>query len=197
MHRILLPWKASLVNSYEAQLLSRRQLRLEATMPGTALVMFASDFSVSDLEPELKAIFLQWHSSSEGGAYPSLTALGLPNTDNAPNILSVYEIERSEAGEAIDFKALYARSRISNTLRDKFVGTRLSEHEGFGPGSMIWSGFAEIAANPRPLLVSLPYVGPLPGYQSTSEIYLPLMGEQDSVDFVLAGVVLLEQEYGG
>ena len=157
--------------------------------------MYTSDFSVNDLEPELKSMFLLWHSAFEDGAYPSLTALGLPNTENAPNILSIYEIERAETGEASDFKALYARSKLNNTLRDKFVGTRLSDHEGFGPGSLIWSGFAEIADNPRPLLVTLPYVGPLPGYKSTSEIYLPLRGEHGGVDYVLAAVVLLEQEY--
>ena len=159
--------------------------------------MFTAEFSVSELEPELKSMYLLWHSAAEDGAYPSLADFGLPNAENAPNILSVYEIERTQAGSAADFKALYARSRISNTLREKFVGTRLSEHDGFGPGSMIWSGFAEIAANPRPLLVSLPYVGPLPGYRSTSEIYLPLLGEQGRADYVLAGVVLLEQEYRG
>lgn len=158
--------------------------------------MFTAEFSVTDLEPELKSMFLLWHSASQDGRFPSLAEFGLPNAENAPNILSVFEIERSASGEAADFKALYARSKISNTLRDKFVGTRLSDHPGFGPGSLIWSGFAEIAATPRPLLVSLPYVGPLPDYQSTSEIYLPLLGEHEAVDYVLVGVVLLEKEYG-
>ncbi|MBY6057130.1 hypothetical protein KUV26_08935 [Leisingera daeponensis] len=159
--------------------------------------MFTSDFSAGELAPELKAVFFQWRNASEDGAFPKLTEFGLPNTPHAPNILSVYEIERSETGEPADFKALYARSRISNTLRDKFVGTRLSEHEGFGPGSRIWSCFSEAAASPGPLLVSLPYVGPLPGYRSTSEIYLPLLGEAGGVDYLLTAVVLLEDEYRG
>ncbi|KIC09611.1 hypothetical protein RA19_14930 [Leisingera sp. ANG-M1] len=159
--------------------------------------MFTAEFSVSEMEPELKSMYLLWHSASEEGVYPSLAAFGLPNAVASPNILSVFEIERSAGGEPVDFQVIYTRSRINNTLREKFVGTRLSEHPSCGPGSMIWSGFAEIAAAPRPLLVSLPYVGPLSGYRSTSEIYLPLLGEQGRADYVLAGVVLLEREYQG
>ena len=157
--------------------------------------MFTSDFSVSDLEPALKSMFLLWHSASPAGDFPRLAEFGLPNAGTTPNILSVYEIERTGTGEPADFKALYARCRIRNTLRDKFVGTRLSDHPGFGPGSLIWSCFTELAANPRPLLVSLPYVGPLPGYQSTSDIYLPLLGEKGAVEYILIGVVLLKKRY--
>ncbi len=141
-------------------------------------------------------MFLLWKSASENGEFPRLTEFGLPNAENAPNILSVYEIERSEVGAAADFKALYARSKLSNTLRDKFVGTRLSDHAGMGPGSRIWACFSAAAADPRPLLVSLPYVGPLSNYQSTSEIYLPLLGEAESVEYLLTGVVLMEKPYG-
>lgn len=158
--------------------------------------MFSTDFSASELQPELKSIFFSWKNAMVDGAYPRLTDYGLPNAQTAPDILSIIEIERAATGEPGDFKALYARTRCSNTLRDKFVGTRLSDHPGFGPGSMIWGCFAEVAANPCPHLVSLPYVGPLPQYQSTSEIHLPLLGERDSVDYILVAVVLLEQEYG-
>lgn len=159
--------------------------------------MFSADFSVTRLAPELKSMYLSWHRALEDGSYPRLASFGLPNTENAPNILSVFEIERSADGAAVDFKVLYARCRINNTLHEKYVGTRLSEHEGCGPGSKIWSGFAEVARQPRPLLVSLPYVGPLPDYGSTSEIYLPLLDDRGYANYVLAGVVLLEEAYRG
>ncbi|MCB4456530.1 hypothetical protein [Leisingera sp. McT4-56] len=157
--------------------------------------MFSSDFSAGDLQPELKSIFFTWKSAMLDGAFPRLTELGLPNAENAPSILSIFEIERTASGILSDFKALYVRSRLSNTLRDKFVGTRLSEHPGFGPGSMIWTGFAEAASSRQPLHASLPYVGPLPAYRSTSEIYLPLLGEGAEVEYLLIAVVLLEQDY--
>ena len=126
--------------------------------------MFRSDFSVGDLEPELKSIYFLWHSACGAGLYQRLMDFGLPSAECAPDILSIYEIERSSIGGNGRLFGTLARSRLCNTLRDKFVGTRLSEHPGFGPGSMMWSCFAEAAANPQPLLVSLPYVGPLPGY---------------------------------
>lgn len=159
--------------------------------------MFTADFSVTNLAPELKSMYLSWHSAFEDGSYPRFASFGLPIAEHAPNILSLFEIERDASGVAVDFKALYARCRINNTLHDKFVGTRLTEHEGFGPGSKIWSGFEEIARQPRPLLVSLPYVGPLPDYGSTSEIYLPLLDDRGYANYVLAGVVLLEEAYRG
>ncbi|MEW2913969.1 hypothetical protein [Leisingera sp. JC11] len=157
--------------------------------------MFTADFSVGDLDPALKSLFFLWKSASGADAFPRLSKLGLPYPATMPNILSVFEIERTQAGEACDFKALYVRNKIINTLSSKFAGTRLTEHPGFGPGSMMWSCFAELAANPRPLLISLPYVGPLPEYRSTTEVYLPLRGEGTTADYVLVGVVLLEQEY--
>ena len=157
--------------------------------------MFTSEFSAGDLQPELKQVFFHWRNASEDGSFPRLTQFELPNARPAPNILSVFEIERTQTGEPADFKALYVRNRIINTLSRKYVGTRLSEHPGFGPGSMIWSCFHEMASTSQPLLAALPYVGPLPEYRSSTEIYLPLLGEGVSVDYVLVAVVLLEQEY--
>lgn len=159
--------------------------------------MFTADFSVTSLAPELKSMYLKWHCACADGSYPKLASFGLPNAEHAPNILSMFEIERKPGGAAVDFKVLYARCRINNTLHEKFVGTRLSEHEGCGPDSRIWRGFEEIARHPRALLVSLPYVGPLPGYRSTSEIYLPLLDDRGYANYVLTGVVLLEQAYRG
>ncbi|EBA18255.1 hypothetical protein RSK20926_11069 [Roseobacter sp. SK209-2-6] len=157
--------------------------------------MFTSDFSVGDLEQGLKPLFLLWHGAMDGTNYPSLSKLGLPNTEFTPDILSIYEIERDACRQVSDFKALYARSKDCKTLRNKFVGTRLSQHEGFGPESMVWTAFAELAADPRPLLVTLPYVGPLSDYQSTAEIYLPLQGERVDVQYILVGVELLERAF--
>ncbi|NVK13004.1 MAG: hypothetical protein HWE35_02385 [Rhodobacteraceae bacterium] len=157
--------------------------------------MFTSDFSAGELQPELKQVFFHWRNATEDGNFPRLTQFELPNARPGPNVLSVFEIERTQTGAPADFKALYVRNKIINTLGNKYVGTRLSEHPGFGPGSMIWSCFHEVASTSRPLLAALPYVGPLPEYRSSSEIYLPLRGEGVSVDYVLVGVVLLEQEY--
>lgn len=156
--------------------------------------MFTADFSASDLDPALKPVLTLWQNASEAGAFPRLSKMGLPYISTTANILAVFEIERTGSGELSDFKALYVRSKIINTLSTKVAGTRLSERPGFGPGSMIWTCFAEAAANPRPLLVSLPYVGPLPEYRSSTEILLPLLGEGTSVDYLMTGVVLLEQE---
>lgn len=157
--------------------------------------MFTAEFSASDLDPALKPLLLFWQKASHAGAFPRLAEVGLPYVGTMTNILAVFEIERAGTGDAADFKALYVRSKIINTLSTKVAGTRLSERPGFGPGSMIWTCFAEVAANPRPLLVSLPYVGPLPEYRSSTEIMLPLRGEGTTVDYVMTGVVLLEQEY--
>lgn len=157
--------------------------------------MYSSAFTITDLEPELKCLFSVWKSACDV-RFPRLSELGLPNIEPAPNILSVYEIERSGSGDAIDFKALYERSRIAGTLSSKIVGTRLSDHPGMGEGSRMWSSFVEVATNPRPLWVSLPYVGPLEGYQSTSEIYLPMLDDRGNVEYLLIGVVLLDEKYG-
>lgn len=157
--------------------------------------MYSSAFTITDLEQELKCLFSLWKSACEV-SFPRLSDFGLPNIEPAPNILSVYEIERSGSGDPTDFKALYERSRIAGTLSSKIVGTRLSDHPGMGLGSRIWSSFIKIATDPRPLWVSLPYVGPLEGYQSTSEIYLPMLDDRGSVEYLLIGVVLLDAEYG-
>lgn len=157
--------------------------------------MYSYDFKITDLEPELKTLYFLWKSASHD-EFPRFSDFGLPNTGNAPNVLSLFEIERSELGSPVDFKALYARSRIRKTLNHKYVGTRLSDHPGRGEGSMIWSAFCKVAKDPRPLWVSLPYVGPLQRYRSTSEIYLPLLGDGARVDYLLIGVVLLVGDYG-
>lgn len=158
--------------------------------------MTSSEFSVTKLEPELKQLYFLWRAAALGGAMPQLKNIGLPCPRTQPGILSIYEVSRSESGEPIDFKGLYIRSKIKNTLSKTFTGTWLSDHVGKGPGSKMWSAFVRTASQPRPLQIALPYTGPLKSYSSTSELYLPVGGDRDTIEYVMVGVILKPSDYG-
>ncbi len=154
------------------------------------------DFSVARLEPELKQLYFLWKSAAADAPLPRLENIGLPFLQTPPNILSIYEILRSKTGEPIDFKGLYVRSKLKKTLSKGFIGTWLSDHIGKGPGSKMWSAFAQAATHPMPQQITLPYTGPLKRYRSSSELYLPVCGERNTVEYVMVGVVLRQSAYG-
>jgi len=158
--------------------------------------MTSSNFSVATLELELKQLYFLWRAAALGAPLPQLKLIGLPALPTPPSILSIYEILRSTAGEPIDFKGLYVRSKLNKTLSKAFTGTWLSDHIGKGPGSKMWGAFVQAATHPFPLQITLPYIGPLKNYRSTSELYLPVYGERDTVEYVMVGVVLRQAAFG-
>ncbi len=158
--------------------------------------MTGSNFSVARLEPELKQLYFIWRDAALGAALPRFTDIGLPCPQTQPGILSIYEVLRSRSGEPIDFKGLYVRSKIKKTLSKVFTGTKLSTHPGKGPGSKMWGAFVQAATHPLPLHIALPYTGPLTSFRSTSELYLPVAGDRDTIEYVLVGVTLKPSDYG-
>ncbi len=158
--------------------------------------MTTHDFSVATLEPELRQLYFRWRSAATDANLPQLSHIGVPSLPTPPSILSIYEVLRSKTGEPIDFKGLYVRSKIHRTLSRKFTGTWLSDHIGKGPGSKMWAAFVRAANHPFPLQIALPYTGPLAAYRSTSELYLPVCGNRQTVEFVMVGVVLKRSLYG-
>jgi len=158
--------------------------------------MTGSNFSVARLEPELKQLYFIWRDAALGAAMPRLKNIGLPCPQTQPGILSIYEVLRSRTGEPIYFKGLYVRSKLKKTLSKVFTGTKLSDHPGKGPGSKMWGAFVLAATDPLPLHIALPYTGPLTSFRSTSELYLPMAGDRDTIEFVMVGVSLKPSDYG-
>ncbi|MFZ7093026.1 hypothetical protein [Primorskyibacter sp. 2E233] len=152
----------------------------------------SSDFALPEIPLDLRGLYFQWMSQAKDGQLPKLNAFDLSGLSESSHSLILTEIIRYPDGTVEDFEPVFIGSTLRDLTREKMPGRRLSSFPGKGPGSDIWSLYLKMADSRKPLLASLPYVGPSPLYQSTKEILLPLSGPNsgDRAQYVLADVLL-------
>lgn len=153
--------------------------------------MFKPLVSTRDLPDGLRDLYFLWDGAHAQGRPPSLTRLGLHQRPERLDTLVVTEILRGADGHATDFEFLYIGRTLNGALRPEQTGRRISDHPQKGPGSLIWAAYMDIAREPRPLVVNLPYIGPDPRFGATVELFLPLLDDHGAPRFVLVGVTLL------
>lgn len=79
--------------------------------------------------------------------------------------------------DPLDFKYRLFGTAIRNmTIRD-FTGMKMSEIEGRGPGSQIWTFLDEARAGREPVFHSVPYIGPKKDFVNLNNLFLPVLGD--------------------
>jgi hypothetical protein len=61
----------------------------------------------------------------------------------------------------------------------------MSEIDGRGPGSRIWSILEAVPASRAPACHSTPYVGPKQDYMRLSDLFLPWLGDGMETDMII------------
>lgn len=154
--------------------------------------MFKQLDSIRDLTSGLRGLHSHWQGAHVRDRAPSLTRFGLQRVAAALDKVVVTEILRGPDGRPEDFAFLYIGRSVNGALRHEQTGQRLSCHSHKGPGTQIWQAYMAIAQECKPLLVTLPYVGPDPKHCCTVELFLPLLGDAGEPRFVLVGIEFMQ-----
>ncbi|SMX33503.1 hypothetical protein [Maliponia aquimaris] len=152
--------------------------------------MFKPLDTTRGLSDRLRDLYFHWQRAHHRGTPPSLDRFGLHRVAAGLDCVVVTEILRSAEGIPEDFAFLYIGRTVNGVLRQELTGHRMSENPEKRPGSQIWAAYMAIAQDPRPLLVSLPYIGPDPRYSCTQEVFLPVHDDAGRHRFIVAGIEL-------
>lgn len=82
------------------------------------------------------------------------------------------------------------RYRLVGTLqRDMsnrdYTGMRMSEIDGRGPGSGIWSILDGVRTSRKPAYHSIDYVGPKKDYMKLNDLFLPWLGDDEATSMII------------
>jgi hypothetical protein len=153
--------------------------------------MHLSDFSLMHLPAPLRDLYLLWRGA-EDRIPPRLASMTFHHLNVTVDALAVTEILHDANGAPSDLCLIYTSTGLRPKLAEDYRGRRFSQLEGKGPGSVIWAAYMATARTQLPHRVTLPYVGPLPNVDDTTELFLPLRDDRGRTSFVLAGIVLNE-----
>lgn len=76
-----------------------------------------------------------------------------------------------------DFQYRLVGTAISERSNKDYTGMKLTEIEGRGPGSNIWSILDAVRVSQEPTYHSVPYVGPSKDFLKLNDLFLPLVND--------------------
>lgn len=139
--------------------------------------------------PALVRIWDRFSALSSAGGAPTLSPFPV---DLFRDSLAHMEVIGVEEGGA-DFSYRLLGTWFPVISRGDYTGKRVTEIDGHGPGSRLFSLYAGAVAAGRPTTARLPYVGPLSFVSGVEAILLPYSSDGCTVDR-LAGAIALERK---
>lgn len=115
------------------------------------------------------------------GPYPCRSDIKISDLRNRMSNVAILDIENNP----LDFRYRLIGTRLCEFLYHDYTGKKLSELDGKGPGSRIWSILEEVKNSGSPLYREVPYVGPKADFRQASTLYLPLASDHHTVDKIM------------
>ncbi len=135
---------------------------------------------MGDVQDEVLRYWLKICPSA-GGAYPSRKDIKVSDLRNRMAHIAILDVET----DPVDFRYRLIGTRLREFLHRDYTGQSLSELEGKGPGSEIWTIFDRVKTSGDPLYCQVPYVGPKADFKQASSLYLPLASDHNTIDKIL------------
>lgn len=118
---------------------------------------------------------------SKNGLYPSRQDIKISDLRNRMTKVAILDVET----DPLDFRYRLIGTRLCDFLHRDYTGYALSELEGKGPGSEIWSILEQVKTSGSPLYRTVPYVGPKATFKQASTLYLPLASDHNTIDKIM------------
>jgi hypothetical protein len=147
--------------------------------------------------PVIRTAIAYWMSKQENGGpmrRSHFDATEIPHLLPYLILLEVLPHRRGSLAEpGIDFRYRVMGDVVLRYSRGNYTGKYLSEIDGQGPGSEVWSINSTVVEQRRPVLVRPPYVGPHHHVFHCEACVLPMVSEQgDVARLLIAGDFLTE-----
>ncbi|NVJ99283.1 MAG: hypothetical protein HWE25_14095 [Alphaproteobacteria bacterium] len=87
--------------------------------------------------------------------------------------------------DPLDFEYASIGNQVVDQISANFEGKRMSNLQGKGPGSKIWTFLSDVLAQEAPNIEAMPYVGPNPDLSHASLVALPFRDENTGNNQIL------------
>ena len=84
-----------------------------------------------------------------------------------------------------DFTYRLIGSSVAENLSENYTGKSLSELPGKGPDSTIWANMKKARDTKEPIILEVPYVGPVLQKKTLKSLYLPLASDYSVPDKIM------------
>ncbi len=135
---------------------------------------------MGDVQDEILRYWLK-NCPDGSGVYPSRQDIKVSDLRRRMAHIAILDVE----SEPTDFRYRLIGTRLRDFLHRDYTGDSLSELEGKGPGSEIWSIFDKVRQSGSPLYCQVPYVGPKADFKQASSLYLPLASDHKTIDKIM------------
>jgi len=135
---------------------------------------------MGDVQDEILRYWLKLCPSTDG-VYPSRKDIKVTDLRNRMAHIAILDVET----DPLDFRYRLIGTRLREFLHRDYTGQSLSELEGKGPGSEIWTIFDRVRTSGDPLYCQVPYVGPKADFKQASTLYLPLASDNNTIDKIM------------
>jgi hypothetical protein len=87
--------------------------------------------------------------------------------------------------DPVDFRHRLMGTAVCANFAGDYTGMKMSEIDGRGPGSMIWSYLDEVRMKRSPTFRQVPYVGPKKDFLALKNLFLPTVDEAGETDMIV------------
>ncbi|UCH73306.1 MAG: PAS domain-containing protein [Rhodospirillales bacterium] len=139
------------------------------------------DISDQDLSPAQRDFLAYWRRQAGSRIAPrraDFDVLDVP-------LLMPYAIIFDVLADPLDFRyRLIGTVQREMSNRD-YTGMKMSEIDGRGPDSGIWSILDRVRTSREPAYHSIAYVGPKKDYMKLNDLFLPWLGDDETTSMVI------------
>ncbi len=153
-------------------------------------VVISMDISDQQLSSVQRDFFAYWRKQAGGRIAPrrqDLDVLDVPTL--MPHVI-IFEILRGP----LDFRYRLVGTAVREMSTREYTGMKMSEIDGRGPGSEIWSILDTVRVSQKPAYHSIPYVGPKKDFLKLNDLFLPLVDDNMETNMIMLVCHFLREE---
>ncbi len=139
------------------------------------------DFAEHNLSPVQQEFLAYWRQKAGDQIAPrrrDLDVLDVPKL--MPHVI-IFDV----LSDPLDFRYRLVGTTVREMSRNDYTGLKLSEIDGRGPGSKVWSMLDQVRENQKPAFYAVEYMGPKRDFRKLDDLFLPLVDDRLETDMIM------------
>ena len=138
------------------------------------------DIPDQQLSPEQRDFFAYWRKQAGGRIAPRRQDLDVLDVPTLMPHVVIFDVLR----DPLDFRYRLVGTAVREMSTREYTGMKMSEIDGRGPGSNIWSILDTVRVSQKPAYHSIPYVGPKKDFLQLNDLFLPMVDDNMETDMI-------------
>lgn len=128
-----------------------------------------------------QAEFLAYWRGQAGGRAPRRTEFDVLDVPTLMQHAVVFDV----LDDPLDYRYRLIGTAVRNMSYKDYTGERMSEIDGRGPGSKIWTVLDEVRVRQETACHAVPYIGPKKDFMMLTNLFLPYLGGNGETSMIL------------